>query len=712
MAAEARTQLKLLASVPADAIDVPALRQAIETARAAGVSAMLLRAAASNLQDAIAQQQQAVDDRAGSQPAAFAERKEEFSKRSDEKVRQVLQDQDQQEPDWGVWCAGGGMPAQLHSAATAGGSALTAACGVNTSDGNGTSVLMAAYEGGHSALVRWLLEAGASADAQDRLGRTVLMRAAMDRDFASVDMLLRHGAAATVQDSSGFSALHHARSAECIELLAHGRADINSRSHSDRTPLFVACMMSGVGPFADASSRIHALLRLGADSNLLGRDGMSPLMGASARGGLQVVEALLAARADVAHKSPAGLTAMSAASTAGNSDVVATLLRARGDAVLQPGTKVFIHNLHGRPDMNNQTASVVDQKFGMVDPADNRVIVRLEREGSTEQATVKHENIEEIQQSTAKSPFAGVKVVLKDLVSKPELNGLKGMAIALDGSTGRYAVRLEDGSRLAIRPSNLGMCRDGWTIKDSASGESRSLDSEDARQMFAGIESAMSNHLTEDLEMPEAHVCAVCGTSPASLCRKCVGIAYCSIDCQKVDWPAHKQSCKQKERRGEAMPRAKASAGLKDKLSWAEEPSEPQDFALRYWRTVEQTDEQVKSSAFEKLLLQAERRSLEFWHALIQARLAILLCGHDDEPSLRRCIDLHLAAAVTFRKLGEKYREGNAFADASIAMRKVGEDARSKSYEQRGLQLMMNEMKLGAGPGVVVGRPLRPSRVE
>ena len=221
MTAEARTQLKLLASVPADAIDVPALRQAIETARAAGVSAMLLRAAASNLQDAIAQQQQAVDDRAGSQPAAFAERKEEFAKRSDEKVRQVLQDQDQ-EPDWGVWCAGGGMPAQLHSAATAGGSALTAACGVNASDGNGTSVLMAAYEGGHSALVRWLLKEGASADAQDRLGRTVLMRAAMDRDFASVDTLLRHGAAATVQDSSGFSALHHARSTECIELLAHG----------------------------------------------------------------------------------------------------------------------------------------------------------------------------------------------------------------------------------------------------------------------------------------------------------------------------------------------------------------------------------------------------------------------------------------------------------------------------------------------------------
>ena len=211
--------------------------------------------------------------------------------------------------------------------------------------------------------------------------------------------------------------------------------------------------MSGVGPFDDASSRIHALLRLGADANLLGRDGLSPLMGASARGGLQVIEALLAARADVAHKSPAGLTALSAAFTAGHSEVIAALVRARGDALLQPGTKVLIHNLHSRPDMDNQTTSVVEQKLGLVDPADHRITVRLERTGTAEQATVKHENVDEIQQTTTESPFAGVQVILKDLVSKPELNGLKGMAIALNGSTGRYAVRLETGSRVAIRPS-------------------------------------------------------------------------------------------------------------------------------------------------------------------------------------------------------------------------------------------------------------------
>ena len=423
------------------------------------------------------------------------------------------------------------------------------------------------------------------------------------------------------------------------------------------------------------------------------------MMGASARGGLQVVEALLAARADVSHKNFAGLTALSAAMTAGHSDVVAALVRARGDALLQPGTRILIHNLHSRPDVNNQAAKVVDQKFGLVDPADNMVIVRLERAGNAEEVTVKHVNVDVIKATCPpESPFAGVRVFLKDLVSKPELNGLKGMALVLNGSTGRYAVRLENGSKVAIRPSNLGICTDGWTIENGVSGQRRPLNNMEARDFFAGIESAMNNHLSEDfLRVPEAHVCAVCGTSPANLCRKCVGIAYCSIDCQKIDWPAHKKSCKQKAHRGEAMPRAKSSCSFTEQLPFAVEPSEPSDFAMQYWRAVEQTNEHVQSRAFEKLLVQAERRSLDFWHALVQTRLAILLCGHDDEPSLRRCIDLHLAAAVTFRKLGEKHREGNAFADASLAMRKLGEDARSKSYEQRGLQMMMSEMKVEGG---------------
>ena len=39
-------------------------------------------------------------------------------------------------------------------------------------------------------------------------------------------------------------------------------------------------------------------------------------------------------------------------------------------------------------------------------------------------------------------------------------------------------------------------------------------------------------------------------------------------------------------------------------------------------------------------------------------------------------------------------------------MSKVGEDARSKSYEQRGLQMMMDDMKLGLRAGVTL-QPLR-----
>lgn len=52
--ATARADLRRLAAVPQDRIDIPGLRQAIETARCAGVAPALVRAAESNLRDAVA----------------------------------------------------------------------------------------------------------------------------------------------------------------------------------------------------------------------------------------------------------------------------------------------------------------------------------------------------------------------------------------------------------------------------------------------------------------------------------------------------------------------------------------------------------------------------------------------------------------------------------------------------------------------------------
>ena len=46
----------------------------------------------------------------------------------------------------------------------------------------------------------------------------------------------------------------------------------------------------------------------------------------------------------------------------------------------------------------------------------------------------------------------------------------------------------------------------------------------------------------QDLIMP--NICAVCGIQAIlKLCSNCRKIKYCSVECQKKDWPIHKFNC-------------------------------------------------------------------------------------------------------------------------------------------------------------------------
>jgi len=54
-----------------------------------------------------------------------------------------------------------------------------------------------------------------------------------------------------------------------------------------------------------------------------------------------------------------------------------------------------------------------------------------------------------------RAPLVGKQVLVHGLVAKPELNNRTGTAAGWDSERGRYSVRLQDGSTVALKPANL-----------------------------------------------------------------------------------------------------------------------------------------------------------------------------------------------------------------------------------------------------------------
>ncbi|KDQ16496.1 hypothetical protein BOTBODRAFT_30831 [Botryobasidium botryosum FD-172 SS1] len=49
-----------------------------------------------------------------------------------------------------------------------------------------------------------------------------------------------------------------------------------------------------------------------------------------------------------------------------------------------------------------------------------------------------------------------------------------------------------------------------------------------------------------NIPRPDKSKCTTCGASSQSsfrMCSKCRVTPYCSVDCQRADWPSHKKIC-------------------------------------------------------------------------------------------------------------------------------------------------------------------------
>ena len=132
------------------------------------------------------------------------------------------------------------------------------------------------------------------------------------------------------------------------------------------------------------------------------------------------------------------------------------------------GKPVLVHGLVSKPELNNRTGTAAgwDEERG-------RYSVRLQ-DGSLlalMPANLRQlDTAQEPQTGTKSVPgmarsssspdqsaggFVGEQVLVHGLVAKQELNNRTGTAAGWDSERGRYTVRLQDGSTVALKPANL-----------------------------------------------------------------------------------------------------------------------------------------------------------------------------------------------------------------------------------------------------------------
>jgi ankyrin repeat protein len=88
---------------------------------------------------------------------------------------------------------------------------------------DGKTAMHLAAEGGHSAILDYLLRTGASKHVKDKLGRTPLHQAAAGGHATATDLLISRGADVNAKDLNARTPLHHAVGKEVAELLSHRR---------------------------------------------------------------------------------------------------------------------------------------------------------------------------------------------------------------------------------------------------------------------------------------------------------------------------------------------------------------------------------------------------------------------------------------------------------------------------------------------------------
>ncbi|HEU0049657.1 MAG TPA: ankyrin repeat domain-containing protein [Nitrososphaera sp.] len=189
---------------------------------------------------------------------------------------------------------------------------ISASCGKSAVQGPGKSkelldfALFRACSDGNARAVRSLIDAGANVNAREEEGETPLMYAAVEGHTEIVLLLLSRGAEINSVSINEETALGRAASmgrTAAAGILIEKGANIEKGGDSGTTPLMYA---SSAGHL----ETVKLLLKKGAKVNAEDQDGDTALTYAAIRGApKEILNELIAARADVKHKNNRGKTA-------------------------------------------------------------------------------------------------------------------------------------------------------------------------------------------------------------------------------------------------------------------------------------------------------------------------------------------------------------------------------------------------------------------
>ena len=185
----------------------------------------------------------------------------------------------------------------------------------------GKGLIDVAVEGGLDQ-AKSLIAAKADVNARDEDGATPLMAASIFGYRGVVQALLEAKADANARNKDGMTPLMYASAGNNLEV-----AQTLLEAKNNTVDLLTA------GSMGDNVQVVRALIDAKAEVNVRNRDGITPLMYASVGGNIEVVRALLEARADVNAKDNDGMTPLMYASMGYNAEVVQALLETKANVM-------------------------------------------------------------------------------------------------------------------------------------------------------------------------------------------------------------------------------------------------------------------------------------------------------------------------------------------------------------------------------------------